>query len=65
MSNPELDNLVDNSATEVAANDPEVTLTLKLQEVNVIIAGLQDLPHRVVDTLLRSIVSQAQSQLHK
>lgn len=65
MANPELDNLVDNSATEVATNDPEVTLTLKLQEVNVIIAGLQELPHRVVDTLLRSIVSQAQSQLQK
>lgn len=55
--NPDLSPSVD------AATAPTVTLALDVNELNVIIGGLQELPHRVVDALLKKIVQQAQEQL--
>lgn len=47
------------------APEQEVTLTLALSipDLNIIIAALQELPHRAVDQLIKDIVAQAQSQL--
>lgn len=43
--------------------EPTVTIELSVQEINVVFAALQELPHRVVDPLLRKIMEQAQGQL--
>jgi hypothetical protein len=42
---------------------PTVKIELNVNEINIIIGALQELPHRVVDGLLRNIMEQAQSQL--
>lgn len=56
--NPELDSkLVENQQV------PNLTLTVDVNEFNVIMGGLQELPHRVVDPILKKIFQQAQSQL--
>lgn len=58
-TNPELDpKLAENQ--QVA---PTVTLTVDVNELNIIMGGLQELPHRVVDPLLKKLFQQAQAQL--
>ena len=60
-TNPELDpKLVENQQAQQA---PTVTLTVDVNELNVIMAALQELPHRVADPLLKKIFQQAQAQL--
>jgi hypothetical protein len=49
--------------TPVENTDPAINLTLKVSEVNVILAGLQELPFKVADPLLKGIIAQANSQL--
>jgi hypothetical protein len=57
-TNTELDpKLAENQAA------PTVTLTVNVNELNVIMTSLQELPHRVVDALLKKLFQQAQSQL--
>jgi hypothetical protein len=56
MSNEQLDKLAQQEA-------PAVKLELTVQEVNVVMGALQELPHRVVDGLLRKIIGQAQPQV--
>jgi hypothetical protein len=46
-----------------APQAPSVTLTVDVNELNVIMGGLQELPHRVVDPLLKKLFQQAQAQL--
>jgi hypothetical protein len=59
-NNPELDpKLVENQQAQV----PNVTLEVSVNELNIIMGGLQELPHRVVDVLLRKLMEQAQTQL--
>lgn len=58
-TNPELDSKLDENQQEAAT----VNLTVNVNELNVIMGGLQELPHRVVDPLLRKLLDQAQSQL--
>jgi len=64
MANPELDPMVENESVS-AQQAPTVTLTLNVNELNVIVGGLQELPHRIVDPLLRNIIAQAQAQLQQ
>lgn len=60
-NNPELDSkLVEN---QQAPQAPTVTLTVDVNELNIIMGGLQELPHRVVDPLLKKLFQQAQAQL--
>lgn len=60
-TNPELDpKLAEN---QQAGNAPAVTLTVDVNELNIIMGGLQELPHRVVDPILKKLFQQAQSQL--
>ena len=56
MSNPELDPVVESAVQTV-------TVEVDVNELNMILGGLQELPHRVVDTLLRKLMQQAQAQL--
>ena len=61
--NPELDHLdVDNQA-QAAQQEPVVNLELAVNDVNLILAALQELPHKVADPLLRKIMGQANAQL--
>lgn len=60
-TNPELDSkLVENQPAQQA---PTVTLTVDVNELNIIMGGLQELPHRVVDPVLKKLFQQAQAQL--
>ena len=60
-TNPELDSkLVEN---QQAPQTPTVSLTVDVNELNVVMGALQELPHRVVDPLLKKIFQQAQAQL--
>jgi hypothetical protein len=57
-NNPELDSkLVENQPA------PTVTLEVNVNELNIIMGGLQELPHRVVDPILKKLFQQAQAQL--
>jgi hypothetical protein len=56
MANEQLDKLVQKE-------EPSVHIELTVQEVNVVMGALQELPHRVVDGLLRKIIGQAQPQV--
>jgi hypothetical protein len=60
-TNPELDSkLVENQQAQPA---PTVNLTVDVNELNIIMGGLQELPHRVVDPVLKKLFQQAQAQL--
>lgn len=43
--------------------NPNLELTLTLQEVNVIIAALQEIPFKMADPVLKSLVPQAEQKL--
>lgn len=59
-TNPELDpKLVENQQ----AQEPTVKLDVTVNELNIIMGGLQELPHRIVDPVLRKLMQQAQAQL--
>jgi hypothetical protein len=59
-TNPELDpKLVENQ------HAPTVTLTVDVNELNIVMGALQELPHRIVDPLLKKIFQQAQEQLQR
>lgn len=62
MSNPELDAKVIEDQPQA---QPTVNIALNINELNVILASLQELPHKVADPLLRNIMGQAQSQLQQ
>jgi hypothetical protein len=59
--NKELDHLdVDNQAAPL---EPVVNLELAVNDVNLVLAALQELPHKVSDPLIRKVMGQAQAQL--
>lgn len=61
MTNPELDSkLADNQQPPAP---PTLTLDVNVNELNIILSGLQELPHRAVDALIRNLMTQAQTQL--
>lgn len=63
-TNPELDpKLVENQQAQ--PDVPVIKLELNVNELNVVLAALQELPHRVVDPLLRKLMEQAQPQLNQ
>jgi hypothetical protein len=43
--------------------NPEVTITLRVNEINIILAGLQELPFKVAEPLIKNIIAQAQNNL--
>jgi hypothetical protein len=42
---------------------PELSLRVTVQEYNILMASLQELPHRIADPILRKLLQQAQEQL--
>jgi hypothetical protein len=58
MTNPELDpKLEDNQQV------PTVNIQLNVNELNIILAGLQELPHKASDPVIRKLMQEAQAQL--
>jgi hypothetical protein len=57
----------DNEQNTITTDDQPkaatVTLVVNINEVNTILAALQELPHRVVDPVIKNLLQQAQSQL--
>jgi hypothetical protein len=47
-----------------ANQQPEVSLRVTVQELNIVMASVQELPHRVADPILRKLMQQAQEQLN-
>jgi hypothetical protein len=48
---------------EMTQEDPVLSISLKITEINVVLAGLQELPFKVADPLLKNIIAQAQTQI--
>jgi hypothetical protein len=48
---------------ETTQEDPVLTLSLKISEINVVLAGLQELTFKLADPLLKNIIAQAQAQV--
>jgi hypothetical protein len=46
-------------------NDPILTLTLSVNEINAVLAGLQELPAKVCYPLSQKIQKEAQEQLQQ
>lgn len=62
-TNPELDPMLVENQESTQQEAPNVSLELNVNELNVVFAALQELPHRVADPILRKMLAQAQSQL--
>lgn len=43
----------------------EITLKLTVNDVNTVLAALQELPHRVSDSVIRNIFEQVQPQIQQ
>ena len=43
--------------------NPSLTVSLTLQEINVILGALQEMPFKIADPVLKSLVPQAQQAL--
>jgi hypothetical protein len=56
MSNEQLD-AISQPVEQTAKID------LSIAELNVVLAALQELPHRIADPVIKKVVAQAQSQL--
>jgi hypothetical protein len=54
---------MENNAAPTNLNDIEVNLKLNVNDVNIIIGGLRELPHRISDDVIRKVVTQAQGQV--
>lgn len=49
--------------TQPESIDPILSITLKVAEVNIVLAGLQELQFKIADPLMKNIIVQAQTQL--
>ena len=57
MANEQLDKMAQ-------PTEPTVKLELTVNEFNIISAGLQELPHRISDPVLKKVFGQVQGQLN-
>jgi hypothetical protein len=48
---------------ELATEEKIINLEITLNELNVVLGALQELPHRLVDGLLNKLITQGKSQL--
>jgi hypothetical protein len=47
------------------AKDPELTLTLKISQINVLLASLDEVPHKYSRSIIDTIQQQASTQVQK
>lgn len=45
--------------------EPEITLTLKVSDVNMVLASLDEMPHKMSRRIIDNIIQQAQSQIQQ
>lgn len=45
--------------------EPNVTVTLSLSKINIVLAGLSELPHKISRDVIDEIAEQAKAQLQK
>jgi hypothetical protein len=57
------ENVQDVEVKETEKVDQEFNLTLTLSEVNILLASLDELPHKISRKLIDKVVQQAQSQV--
>ena len=53
---------MENTQTQ-SVSQQEINLTFNINEFNLLVTALRELPHRVSDDLIRKIVTEAQSQV--
>lgn len=46
-------------------DDRKVNLTFTVTDINTILASLQELPHRVSDPIIKSLIEQVQPQIQQ
>lgn len=51
------------TAPQQQDQNPTLTLKLSLKDINLVIAGVQEIPFKVADPLIKNIVAQAQEQI--
>ena len=61
--NKERDHLDVDNQVQAAPQEPVVKLELAVNDINLILAALQELPHKIADPMLRKIMEQANTQL--
>jgi hypothetical protein len=44
---------------------PQLHITISVDEINLLFRALSELPHRVSDPLIRNLMQQAQAQIEK
>jgi hypothetical protein len=47
------------------AKDPELTLTLKISQINILLASLDEVPHKYSRSVIDTIQQQASTQVQK
>ena len=64
--NPELDKYDEaQQHAQQAMQQPQLQITVSVNEINLIFQALAELPHRVSDPLIRNLMQQAQAQIEK
>lgn len=61
--NKELDHLDVDNQVQAAPQEPVVKLELAVNDINLVLAALQELPHKIADPMIRKIMEQANTQL--
>lgn len=51
------------SSNQTNNQNPNLTLTLSLKEVNIVLSALQEIPFKLADPVLKKIVPQAEQQI--
>lgn len=62
-TNPELDPMLVENQEAAQQEVPTVSIEVNVNELNVVFAALQELPHKIADPILRKMLAQAQAQL--
>ena len=57
------ENVQDVTPKETQQPELEINLTLKVTEVNAVLAALDELPHKLSRRLIDNVIQQAQAQL--
>jgi len=52
-----------NEQTNAPMKEQAIRLELSISQLNIILAALQELPHRIADPIIKTIVSQVQPQV--
>jgi hypothetical protein len=59
------ENVQDVISKETQQPEPSVNLTLKVSEVNAILAALDEMPHKMSRRVIDNVIQQAQAQLQQ